>query len=134
MKAGLERCVVPVHQPSRQNLQPGRCHCSSIRQRPPTPTRHRAADMSGAAGSSQQQHRRGDWGTYTQADDGVFCYTTASFRLRKNFNPMNIITFVLFDKYCPIVDQLGSKDSSRDFQLNYVISFFYLHLIFHTSG
>ena len=37
---------------------------------------------------------------------------------------MNSITFVLFDKYCPIVDQLGSKDSSRDFQLNYVISFF----------
>jgi hypothetical protein len=37
---------------------------------------------------------------------------------------MNSIIFVLFDKYCPIVDQLGSKDSSRDFQLNCVISFF----------
>jgi hypothetical protein len=48
---------------------------------------------------------------------------------------MNSTTFVLFDKYCLIVDQLGSKDSSRDFQLNCVISyFFYLHLILHASG
>jgi hypothetical protein len=47
---------------------------------------------------------------------------------------MNSTTFVLFDKYCPIMDQLGSKDSSRDFQLNCVISyFFYLHLILHAS-
>jgi hypothetical protein len=37
---------------------------------------------------------------------------------------MNSITFVLFGKYCPIVDQLGSKDSSCDFQLNCVISYF----------
>jgi hypothetical protein len=37
---------------------------------------------------------------------------------------MNSTTFVLFGKYCPIMDQLGSKDSSRDFQLNYVISYF----------
>jgi hypothetical protein len=37
---------------------------------------------------------------------------------------MNSTTFVLFGKYCPIVDQLGSKDSSRDFQLNCVISYF----------
>jgi hypothetical protein len=57
------------------------------------------------------------------------------FRLRKNFKLMNTIIFVLFDKYCPIVDQPGSKDSSRDLQLNYVISyFFYLHLILHVSG
>jgi hypothetical protein len=43
----------------------------------------------------------------------------------ENFsNLMNSTTFVLFDKYCPIVDQLGSKDSSRDFQLNCVISYF----------
>jgi hypothetical protein len=40
------------------------------------------------------------------------------------FNPMNSIIFVLFDKYCLIVNQPGSKDSSRDFQLNYVISYF----------
>jgi hypothetical protein len=42
----------------------------------------------------------------------------------KNLNLVNSIIFVLFDKYCPIMDQLGSKDSSRDFQLNYVISYF----------
>jgi hypothetical protein len=41
---------------------------------------------------------------------------------------MNIINFVLFDKYCPIVDQLDSKDSSRDFQLNYVISYFFTYI------
>jgi hypothetical protein len=46
---------------------------------------------------------------------------------------MNSITFVLFGKYYPILDQLGLKDSSRDFQLNCVISyFFYLHLLLHT--
>ena len=44
---------------------------------------------------------------------------------------MNSTTFVLFGKYCPIVDQLGSKDSSRDFQLNCVISYFFLP-IFNT--
>jgi hypothetical protein len=55
----------------------------------------------------------------------------ATFRLQKKFNPINNATFVLFSKYCPIVDQLGSKDSSRDFQLNGVISFFYLHLLLH---
>jgi hypothetical protein len=37
---------------------------------------------------------------------------------------MNSTNFVLFNKYCPIVDQLGSKDLSRDFQLNCVISYF----------
>jgi hypothetical protein len=41
-------------------------------------------------------------------------YTKASFRLKK-MNPMNSTTFILFGKYCPIVDQLGSKNSSRDF-------------------
>jgi hypothetical protein len=46
------------------------------------------------------------------------------FRLEKNFKPMNSTIFVLFDKYCLIVDQLGSKDSSRDLQLNCVISYF----------
>jgi hypothetical protein len=39
-------------------------------------------------------------------------------------NLMNSITFVLFSKYYPIVDQLDSKDSSRDFHLNCVISYF----------
>ena len=48
------------------------------------------------------------------------------------FNLINSTTFILFSKYYLIVDQLGLKDSSRDFQLNCVISyFFYLHLILH---
>jgi hypothetical protein len=41
---------------------------------------------------------------------------------------MNNTIFVLFDKYCPIMDQLDSKDSSRDFQLNYVISYFFTYI------
>jgi hypothetical protein len=44
------------------------------------------------------------------------------------FNLMNSTTFVLFDKYCPIVDQLGSKDSSRDFELNCVIRYFFTYI------
>jgi hypothetical protein len=44
--------------------------------------------------------------------------------IAKFLNLINSITFVLFGKYCPIVDQLGSKDSSRDFQVNCVISYF----------
>jgi hypothetical protein len=53
--------------------------------------------------------------------------------LAKNFKLMNSITFVLFDKYCPIVDQLGSKDSSRE--LNCVISYFftYIYYFMHES-
>jgi hypothetical protein len=50
--------------------------------------------------------------------------TLATFSLQNFSKPMNSTTFVFFDKYCPIVDQLGSKDSSRDFQLNCVISYF----------
>jgi hypothetical protein len=50
--------------------------------------------------------------------------TKATFRCWKNFKPMNSTTFVLFGKYCPIMDQLGSKNLSRDFQLNCVISYF----------
>jgi hypothetical protein len=37
---------------------------------------------------------------------------------------MNSTIFVLFGKYYPIVNQLDSKDSSRDFQVNCVISYF----------
>ena len=38
----------------------------------------------------------------------------------------------LFDKYYPILEQLGLKDSSRDLQVNYAISYpFYLYLMFH---
>jgi hypothetical protein len=48
--------------------------------------------------------------------------------IEENFNPMNSNTFVLFGKYCLIMDQLGSKDSSRDFQLNCVISYFFTYI------
>jgi hypothetical protein len=56
------------------------------------------------------------------------------FRLQKKFNPMNSTTFVLFDKYCTIVDQLGLKDSSRDFQLNCVISYFFTYIYYFMHG
>jgi hypothetical protein len=48
---------------------------------------------------------------------------------------MNSTIFVLFNKYCPIVDQLGSKDSSCDLQLNCVISYFftYIYYFMHKS-
>jgi hypothetical protein len=46
----------------------------------------------------------------------------------QNLNLMNSTAFVLFGKYCSIVDQLGSKDSSRDFQLNCVISYFFTYI------
>jgi hypothetical protein len=45
-------------------------------------------------------------------------------------NPMNSTFFVLFGKYCPIVDQLSSKDSSHDFQLNCVISYFFTYIYY----
>jgi hypothetical protein len=56
------------------------------------------------------------------------------FRLWKNFKPMNSTIFVLFGKYCPIMDQLGSKDSSRDFQLNCVISYFFIYIYYFMHG
>jgi hypothetical protein len=58
----------------------------------------------------------------------------ATFRLQKNFKLINIITFVLFGKYCLIVDQLDLKDSSRDFQLNYVISYFFIYIYYFMYG
>jgi hypothetical protein len=47
---------------------------------------------------------------------------------------MNSTTFVLFGKYCSIVDQLGSKDLSRDFQLNCVISYFFTYIYYFMHG
>jgi hypothetical protein len=65
----------------------------------------------------------------------VIIYSSGTFRLWKNFKPMNSTTFVLFGKYYPIMDQLGSKDSSRDFQLNCVIIYFftYIYYFMHES-
>jgi hypothetical protein len=52
----------------------------------------------------------------------------------KKMNLMNSNIFVLFGKYCPIVDQLGSKDSSRDFQLNCVINYFFTYIYYFMHG
>jgi len=56
----------------------------------------------------------------------------ASF-ISKKFCKIKIITLLfVFNKYCPIMDYLGLKDSSRQFRPNCVISFyFHLYLIFH---
>ena len=56
------------------------------------------------------------------------CMFYALFRLQKKVNPMNSVIFVLFGKYCLIVDQLGSKDLSRDFQLNCVINYCFTYI------
>ena len=41
----------------------------------------------------------------------------------------------LFDKYYSIIEQLGLKDSSRDLQVNCVISYlFYIYLMFHACA
>jgi hypothetical protein len=49
----------------------------------------------------------------------------SSYLAKKKKKPMNSITFVLFGKYCY---QLVLKDSSRDFQLNCVISYFFTYI------
>jgi hypothetical protein len=46
----------------------------------------------------------------------------------KKFQPMNSTKFILFDKYYPILNQLGLKDSSRDFQLYYIINYFLIYI------
>jgi hypothetical protein len=63
---------------------------------------------------------------HTALDTGCPQYGLVYFA--KNLNLMNSTAFVLFGKYCSIVDQLGSKDSSRDFQLNCVISYFFTYI------
>ena len=41
----------------------------------------------------------------------------------------------LFGKNCPIMDYLGLKDSSHDFSVNCVISFFFrLYLVLHVCA
>jgi hypothetical protein len=64
------------------------------------------------------------------AHDGFAVFDMGLVHFAKNLNRMNSTAFVLFGKYCLIVEQLGSKDSSRYFQLNCVISYFLL--IFNT--
>ena len=51
----------------------------------------------------------------------------------KNF--LDLALLFLFDKHYPIMEQLGLKDSSRDLQVNCVISYlFYLYLMFHACA
>jgi hypothetical protein len=54
----------------------------------------------------------------------------------KNILDFGIVAFsFLFDKYYPIMDYLGSKDSSRDLLANCAISFcFRLYLLFHACA
>ena len=51
----------------------------------------------------------------------------------ENFLVFGIIALsFLFDKHCSIIEWLGLKDSSRNLQINCVISFyFYLYLVLH---
>ena len=56
--------------------------------------------------------------------------------LDPNFFRFCTVTILfLFNKYYLIIEQLGLKDSSRDLQINYIISYlFYLYLMFHACG
>jgi hypothetical protein len=66
--------------------------------------------------------------TIVKDDKSTGTLALALLQIEENFNLMNSTIFVLFGKYCPIMDQLGSKDSSRDFQLNCVISYFFTYI------
>ena len=47
----------------------------------------------------------------------------------KNFLDFDMVALsFLFDKYYPILEQLGLKDSSRDLQINCVISYLFLSI------
>ena len=60
----------------------------------------------------------------------------ALFRCKFFFLDFDIIVFLfLFDKHCPIVEELGLKDSSRDLQANCAISFcFHLYLMLYACA
>jgi len=59
--------------------------------------------------------------------------TLSSFEKISNFATVTLS--FLFDKYYPIMNKLGSKDSSRDLQINCVISFcFRLYLMLHACA
>jgi hypothetical protein len=93
---------------------------------------HQASAMRRATpheGEKRKVKKNGDSSSITRLD------LLGLVEIEKKMNPINNIIFVLFDKYCPIVDQLGSKDSSCDFQLNCVISYFftYIYYFMHRS-
>ena len=54
----------------------------------------------------------------------------------KNFLDFDTVALsFLFDKYYPIMEQLGLKDSSRDLQINCATSYlFYIYLMFHACA
>ena len=61
--------------------------------------------------------------------------TLALFRFENFLDFATIALFFVCDKYYPIIDRLGSKDLSRDLQLNCVISFYFrLYLLFRACG
>ena len=59
----------------------------------------------------------------------------APFRCEKFWLLATVALSFVFDKNYPIMDYLGLKDSSRQLQANYAISYsFYLHLILHARA
>ena len=59
----------------------------------------------------------------------------ALFRCEFFLNFATVAFSFVCGKYCPIIDKLGSKDSSRDLQANCVINFcFRLYLMFHACA
>jgi len=68
----------------------------------------------------------------------VSCFefvTSALFSSEKISDFATVALSFLFDKYCPIMNKLGSKDSSRDLQTNCVISFYFrLYLMLHACA
>jgi hypothetical protein len=59
----------------------------------------------------------------------------ALFRCEKILDFGTVVFSFVCDKYCPIMNKLGSKDLSRDLQLNCAISFYFrLYLMLHTCA
>jgi len=45
-----------------------------------------------------------------------------------------VVLLFVCGKYCPIIDWLESKDSSRDLQANYLINFYFYLYLFDVTG
>jgi hypothetical protein len=77
----------------------------------------------------------GVWDYFTNSAPQTSPWSRALFRSR-NFLDFDTIAFsFLFDKHCPIMEQLGLKDPSRDLHVNCAISYlFYLYLMFYASA
>jgi hypothetical protein len=57
-----------------------------------------------------------------------FDSTPALFSSKKFYKIDIIVLSFIFDKYCPIIDYLGSKDSFHKLQLNCAISYFLIYI------